>query len=211
MIAIIFYDYEADVASKYLPSLVALRASPILISFFHPRPAMPTVFYLAYGSNLHPQRLAERVPSARVVGVVEMPGHRLAFHKRSIDGSGKCLIYPELGQHHNMYGVLYEFDEQDTPGLDEVEGKGQGYENRCLRLSLRGEIYSAFVYDAQATHIDPGLVPYHWYKDFVLAGARYHGFPAEYIASIEATSSKPDLNDGRRRGKENLLEQMKQA
>lgn len=30
------------------------------------------------------------------------------------------------------------------------------------------------------------------YKNLVLAGARYHKFPNEYVAAIEATPSKPD-------------------
>ena len=65
-------------------------------------PNLSIIHYLAYGSNLHPLRLTLRVPSARVIGVVEMPGYMLEFHKRSIDGSGKCLIYTEQGEHHKM-------------------------------------------------------------------------------------------------------------
>lgn len=167
---------------------------------------MPTVYYLAYGSNLHPRRLAARVPSARVVGVVEMPGYQLAFHKRSIDGSGKCLIYTEQGQHHKMYGVLYEFDSLEKDALDSAEGKG--YIEQLVQFSLNGEMYTPYVYVAQATHIDASLVPYHWYKDLVLAGASYHGFPADYVASIAATKSKPDFNVERKQKNENLLKQM---
>jgi gamma-glutamylcyclotransferase len=169
---------------------------------------MPNVFYLAYGSNLHPLRLAARVPSARVVGVVEMPNYQLAFHKRSIDGSGKCLIYAEQGQHQKIYGVLYEFDCQEKAALDKAEGKGSGYCEQFIKISLNGETYTPYVYVAQATHIDLNFIPYHWYKDLVLAGARYHDFPVEYIASIEATLSKPDNNEKRKQENEKLLMEM---
>jgi gamma-glutamylcyclotransferase (GGCT)/AIG2-like uncharacterized protein YtfP len=172
---------------------------------------MPTVFYLAYGSNLHPLRLATRVPSARVIGVVEMSGYRLAFHKRSKDTSGKCLIYTEQDQHHKVYGVLYEFDVREKAALDTVEGKGSGYCEQLMQVPLNGETYTPYVYIAQSTHIDSNLVPYHWYKDLVLSGARYHGFPAEYIASIGATPSKPDLNVNRKQENESLLGQMGQV
>jgi len=37
---------------------------------------------------------------------------------------------------------------------------------------------------AASTHIDASLVPYDWYKEMVLLGARYHGLPAEYVAKI---------------------------
>lgn len=57
---------------------------------------MPTIHYLAYGSNLHPIRMTERVPSARVLGAIELPDHLLAFNKRSTDGSSKCLLYSQL-------------------------------------------------------------------------------------------------------------------
>lgn len=87
---------------------------------------MPTVHYLAYGCNLHPLRLAARVPSARALDVIEMPGALLAFHKRSSDGSGKCLLYTEQGERHKTYGVLYEFDARDKGSLDLLEGKVRG-------------------------------------------------------------------------------------
>jgi hypothetical protein len=172
---------------------------------------MSNIFYLAYGSNLHPLRLAARIPSARIIDVVEMPGYLLAFHKRSIDGSGKCLIYAEQGQDHKMYGVLYEFNSLEKSDLDKAEGKGRGYCEQLVKFPLNGETYTSYVYVAQSTHIDASLVPYHWYKDLVLAGARYHGLPAEYIASIEATPSKPDLDAKRKQENEDLLKQMRLA
>ncbi len=172
---------------------------------------MPIVHYLAYGSNLHPLRLAVRVPSARVVDVVEVPGYLLAFHKRSIDGSGKCLIYVKQGEHHKIYGVLYEFDDREKANLDALEGCGKGYCEQLVQLQLNGETYTPYMYVAQSTHIDSNLVPYHWYKNLVLAGARYHGFPAEYIAAIEATPSKVDTDAKRTQDNENMLRQMGQV
>lgn len=172
---------------------------------------MPTVHYLAYGSNLHPLRLAARVPSARVIGVIDMPGYLLAFHKRSVDGSGKCIIYTEQEEHHKMHGVLYEFDARDKANLDALEGNGKGYIERLVQFPLNGETYTPYIYVAQSTHIDPTLVPYHWYKNLVLAGARYHKFPNEYVAAIEATPSKPDPDAKRTKENENLLRQMGQV
>lgn len=172
---------------------------------------MPAIHYLAYGSNLHPLRLAARVPSANVLGVVEIPGFLLAFHKRSSDGSGKCLLYTEQGQHHRAYGVLYEFDTRDKAGLDVLEGNGKGYREQLVQFPLNGETYTPYLYVAQPTHIDPTLVPYHWYKNLVLAGARYHNFPANYIASIEATPSKSDPDAKRTREYEDLLRQMEHS
>lgn len=172
---------------------------------------MPFIHYLAYGSNLHPMRLKARVPSARIVGVVEMTGYKLAFHKRSIDGSGKCLIYTEQGDQHKMYGVLYEFDPLEKAALDVLEGNGKGYIEQIIQFPLNGETYTPYIYGAQSTHIDPNLTPYHWYKNLVLAGASYHNFPAEYIAAIEAIPSKADPDLARTQNNEQLLAQMAQT
>lgn len=139
-----------------------------------------------------------------------MPGYLLAFHKHSIDGSGKCLIYTEQGEHHKMYGVLYEFDAREKANLDELEGNGKGYREQLLQFLLNGETYAPYIYVAQSTHIDPTLVPYHWYKNLVLVGTRYHNFPAQYIAAIEATPSKADPDVKRTQENENLLRQMGQ-
>ena len=167
---------------------------------------MAKTHYIAYGSNLHPLRLAERVPSARAVGVVEMPGHRLAFHKRSVDGSAKGHIYTDEVRHLTAYGVLYEFDVEDKPHLDAAEGPG--YRERIAKYPVNGETYRSFTYIARSTHIAPDLAPYHWYKELVLAGARYHGFPGQYIARIEATPSTGDPDPARAERYDDLLRQM---
>jgi hypothetical protein len=164
--------------------------------------------YLAYGSNLHPLRLAARVPSARVLGVVELPGHILGFHKRSHDDSGKCLLYPSQDAHALAWGVLYEFDADEKPLLDHAEGRGNGYLDRYIELRFNGTMQTALVYEAQASHIDTALLPYHWYKRLVIAGARHHGFPPDYIAAIEAVASKDDKHHERARENAALLHRM---
>lgn len=169
---------------------------------------MPLLHYFAYGSNLHPLRLVARVPSAHALGVVEMPGYSLAFHKRSVDGSGKCLMYTEQGQDRRTYGVLYAFDAHEKANLDTLEGSGKGYVEQFVQFPLNGKTYTPYIYMAQATHIDSTLAPYHWYKDLVLAGAKYHKFPADYVAKIEAVPSKPDLDLNRARENEELISRL---
>jgi gamma-glutamylcyclotransferase len=36
------------------------------------------------------------------------------------------------------------------------------------------------------------VTPYDWYKALVIAGAREHGLPADYIAALAAAPAKPD-------------------
>jgi hypothetical protein len=107
-----------------------------------------------------------------------------------------------------MYGALYEFSSQEKTALDKAEGKGSGYHEQLLQFSLNGQTYNPFVYVAQSTHIDSNLAPYHWYKNLVVAGARYHCFPPSYIAAIEAVASIADPDEKRTKENERLLSQM---
>ena len=44
----------------------------------------------------------------------------------------------------------------------------------------------------RATRIDPDLKPFAWYLAHVLAGAREHRLPADYIAAIECLAVVDD-------------------
>lgn len=148
--------------------------------------------------------MIERVPSARVKGVVRLPGYTLTFHKRSwVDGSGKGMLKEVRGA--QAFGVLYEFDLAHKAELDRLEGSGRGYDEQQLLVPLEGRDYAAYVYMAAPSHVDLLLEPYHWYKDLVIAGAVYHRMPQEYIASIASVRSTEDPDENRRAHHESLL------
>ena len=48
-----------------------------------------------------------------------------------------------------------------------------------------------------ATDKDPSLKPYHWYKQYVVAGAKEHLLSPEYIAGLEKVESVNDPNRAR--------------
>jgi len=85
------------------------------------------IYYFAYGSNLHPMRLMERVPSAELIGVATHPSHRLTFHKKSNDGSSKCNMYNSGSETDLIYGAIYKLKPEHKDELDRFEGKGCGY------------------------------------------------------------------------------------
>ena len=161
------------------------------------------IHYLAYGSNLHPLRLVVRVPSAKLVGTVTIPDRELTFHKRSVDNSGKCTFHERVG--HTLHGAVFAFDPNDKLGLDQVEGLGKGYIEKLVKCSVAGNSYEAFAYVAASSHLNVTLQPYTWYKDLVLAGARYHNFPTAYVQSIEAIEDIQDPDARRRIKNENIL------
>jgi hypothetical protein len=163
---------------------------------------MACLKYLAYGSNLHPLRLQQRVPSARPVGRVQLPGWQLRFHKRGSDGSAKCNIIETHDSSDRVHGVVYDIAAREKPALDRAEGLGRGYQLRRLHLRPHGE---TFFYVAAASHIDDSLQPFSWYKAYVVEGARFHGLPAAYIGAIEQAAAIADLHPQRQRDNIRLL------
>ena len=159
---------------------------------------MQGLYYFAYGSNMSSRRLEERVPSARAVDVGRLSGHRLAWHKRGGDGSGKCDIAPAQ-PHDAVYGVLYEMDAVEKPNLDRVEGLGRSYGQKSVELWLLNQqrVMTASTY--YALIIDGTCLPYGWYRDHVLIGAREHGLPEDYVRMIESVPTFEDSDEVRER------------
>lgn len=166
------------------------------------------MYYLAYGSNLHPLRLALRAPKSNLVGTVQLEGYRLTFHKRSSDGSSKCNLDHTQNPDHTVHAAVYNIPQDEIGLLDVAEGLNKGYFKQQMNITINGDPYLVFVYLASRTHIVANLEPYHWYKGLVLAGARRLQFPTEYLQFIEAITSKHDDDDNRRFEMENLLVQL---
>lgn len=163
------------------------------------------MYYLAYGSNLHPVRLAGRTPNARLIGTSELSGYRLTFHKRSVDGSAKCNLLHTGDPEDVTFAAVYRVPESEVHALDRAEGLGNGYDKQQLQVIVDGESVTVFTYVANDTHLVFDLEPYHWYKDLVLAGARYHGFPTHYTEAIAAVRSRRDTHEERSAKNERLL------
>ena len=164
-----------------------------------------TRLYLAYGSNLHPLRLVERVPSARLVGTTRLDGYQVVFIKRSHDGSSKANLLLTQEAHHTAYAAVYEMAAKEKTVLDAIEGVGEGYDECELQVSVKGEALDVFTYVAATTHSAPGLAPYDWYHTLVMVGASHHGFPVEYVETLGAVPTKPDRDPKRRARNEALL------
>ncbi|WP_028203551.1 gamma-glutamylcyclotransferase family protein [Paraburkholderia nodosa] len=152
--------------------------------------------YFAYGSNMSIRRLIARLPSARVVTTGFVTGYKLAFDKLSKkDGSGKCDCEHTGNVGDRVYGVIFSVVPGEREALDTFEGAGKGY----APLSVRVETATGGVYALTyvATKKQPGLQPYHWYKQHVLVGAREANLPEDYVRAIEAVDSIDDPDSAR--------------
>jgi gamma-glutamylcyclotransferase (GGCT)/AIG2-like uncharacterized protein YtfP len=162
--------------------------------------------YAAYGSNLHPIRLLDRVPSAQFLGKAVIKDKALRFHKRSKDKSGKCNIVTDTN--NNVYVAVYEIHESEKPALDNAEGVGYGYRTVTLEVSGYGD---CFTYVAEQSHIDDSLLPYSWYKELMLVGCEKLNFPVDYIDFVRAIPVTEDSNETRHAENMELIERARSS
>ncbi|MCD8098037.1 MAG: gamma-glutamylcyclotransferase [Lachnospiraceae bacterium] len=93
----------------------------------------PSVFYLAYGSNLCRERMETRCPNAVAVGTTKIQGFRLLF-KRSCSG-----FYATIEQDANCFvpAAVYKISEYDEALLNRYEGYPKYYYKRYFQLPIR--------------------------------------------------------------------------
>jgi len=154
--------------------------------------------YFAYGSNMSLRRMQQRVPSARSIGTYRLERHDLRFHKIGQDGSGKCDAFFTDDPADTVLGVLYEIAVAEKLVLDKAEDLGVGYGEKRIRVvdeNCRVETCSTYY----ALLIETSLLPFHWYRDHVLIGAREAVLPIEYIGKIETIETIDDPDAGRAR------------
>jgi gamma-glutamylcyclotransferase len=104
--------------------------------------------------------MRDRCPSARLIGVADLPGWHAVYDKPAADGSAKLNIRLATGS--SVSGVVYEIDEGDGARLDAAEPAYTRIQtNHGLAYAYRGEPTVA--------------PPTEWYVAIVEAGARSHG------------------------------------
>lgn len=175
--------------------------------------------YFAYGEKMFSPRLYDVIRDATCLGAAKVMGYKLFFHNRgSNDPSGKCNIVPVKDPSCEVYGVLFDIPERERYLLDRAEGLGYGNQEVTLKvfpakaeddnklLPLSGAF--AFTYIAYKDNVFEDLVPYTWYKELVISGAKEHHLPAEYIHHLEQFAATQDPNVHRANKQKRYLESL---
>lgn len=158
------------------------------------------MLYFAYGSNLDPEQMRLRCPGHRVVGLAELRDHRLSFPLTSHDwGGGVAGLAVAHGE--SVWGVVYQLTAEDLASLDRYEhfvGPGDQhnlYDRETVSVQLvRADDDSfprrlqAWTYLARQANPSP---PSRRYLDAIIAGARHHRLPDDYVARLAATPVAP--------------------
>lgn len=155
--------------------------------------------YFAYGEKMFSPNLLKIAPGAVYSGAAKLMGYKLCFHSRGQnDFSGKCNIVPVKDPASEVYGVLYSLTSEEKCLLDKEQSLGWGNEAINLRvfplnrLSAEGEF--VFTYVAHKDNIFEDLVPFTWYKETIIEGAKEHHLPENYIYSLQQIASMQDPN-----------------
>ena len=83
------------------------------------------LLYFAYGSNLHPGRMASRCPAAKYLGPARLPNYRLVErHNADIDYAVGSTVH----------GALYAITPEDLARLDSFEGYNKAYRRMSLEI-----------------------------------------------------------------------------
>src|SRR5262245_20567970 len=147
------------------------------------------VWYFAYGSNLSPARMEERVGTIRKSVRCFLRNYRLAFNKRaSKAGEVYANIIPSEGD--RVWGVIYLCDSDAMQNLDVWEGVSGGhYYREQVEVVADGSSAFGAIADVAGKVIPEGR-PSDDYLKLILTGAKGHELPEEYIEQIKSIAGR---------------------
>lgn len=143
---------------------------------------MNNKLYIAYGSNLNRRQMADRCPTARVLGTSEMKDFRLLF--RGAPTGAVATVEPFKGG--SVPVLVWEVTAADEAALDRYEGWPYLYRKESVQLKLNGKPIKAFVYIMNEGR-ELGQ-PSNYYYSVILEGYKDAGFQADILCQAAADS-----------------------
>ncbi|QKK03504.1 MAG: gamma-glutamylcyclotransferase [Pseudomonadota bacterium] len=153
-------------------------------------------------------RLEQRLGSCRLLGTLRLEGWRLVFDKRGADGSAKANLRPAPGSDHAAWAAVYAVERDRLELLDHFEGCGRGYETVRFEIDMGRQTLEALAYLTPSQWTTRAMRPYRWYRELVAAGARFHGFPADYVSRLAGQPVSDDPDSQRASARQALLRQI---
>lgn len=148
------------------------------------------IHYFAYGSNLCPQQIIARCPSARFVAAGMLPDHQLIFPRYSCNWKcGVAGIKKTSGE--CIEGAVYAMSVNCIERLDEHEGVHVGrYHREVMTITHRNGGESSCAIYIAAFEPDGHYPPSTEYLSAMLRGARHHGLSPQWIEKLETFHAK---------------------
>ena len=144
--------------------------------------------YAAYGSNLDPERMAQRAPHSPLQGTGWLTGWRLTFGGEDVgwEGSIATVVEDELEQ---VYVALYDITTADERALDDWEGVPIDLRRKIrVRIqTLDGDVL-AWVHVLDAYE---GGLPSARYLGMLAEAAEAGGAPDDYLIELRSRPCGP--------------------
>ncbi len=101
-----------------------------------------STLYAAYGSNLNLRQMAQRCPTAKVMGGAKLAGYRLLF--RGDRGGAVATVEKEKGC--SVPVLVWKITPQDEVALDRYEGYPWLYRKETVKVRYKGKWVEAMIY-----------------------------------------------------------------
>ncbi len=131
---------------------------------------MNKILYIAYGSNLNLEQMAQRCPTAKPVGTTNLKDYQLLF--RGGRGGSVATVEPMKGA--SVPVLVWEITPADEKALDHYEGFPFLYRKEIVQVELEGKKVQAMVYIMNEGK--PLKKPGCYYYSIILEGYTSAGF-----------------------------------
>ena len=138
--------------------------------------------YVAYGSNLNLAQMANRCPTARVLGSGAMVGWRLLF--RGAHANAVATVEPCAGS--SVPVLAWEITPADEAALDRYEGYPWLYSKKRVKVKLDCKTVTAMVYIMNDGW--PLAQPSCYYYTSILEGYKAAGFDTNILRKATTDS-----------------------
>jgi gamma-glutamylcyclotransferase (GGCT)/AIG2-like uncharacterized protein YtfP len=146
--------------------------------------------YIAYGSNLNLSQMAQRCPTAKVIGTSLLLNYRLLF--RGARESAVATVEPSQGG--SVPVLVWEMTSADEAALDHYEGWPSFYRKETVTVNMQGKNVRAFVY---LMNEGPPLgQPSCYYYSIIVEGYKSAGFDLDILRKATTDSVEEDLPHG---------------
>jgi len=145
--------------------------------------------YIAYGSNLNREQMADRCPTARVLEASMMDGWRLLF--RGAREGAVATVEPCQG--YSVPVLVWEITPADEAALDRYEGWPYFYRKETVKVKLGGKTVRAMVYIMNEGR--PLGQPSCYYYSVILEGYRDAGFDVQILRQATIDSAEAEEID----------------
>lgn len=145
--------------------------------------------YIAYGSNLNLPQMAERCPTAKVLGASSMKDWQLLF--RGPHGGAVATVEPYKGS--SVPVLVWEISEADENALDRYEGWPYLYRKEIVKIKLGRKTIEALVY--LMIEGKPLNQPSSYYYSVIYDGYKSAGFDIEILKKATMDSLEGEDED----------------